>query len=175
MVVSLVVAALGVGMAVPAAGAAPSCRGVRAIGDSVMLGAAGTLRGKGITVDAVESRSFRSGARLAAAAVGSTAVVLHLGTNGPMRQADFDGALGRLRRSRVVLVTIQLPPAKRYTYEAGVNAMLRGAARRYRNVRLVDWNTVTNGNPALLARDGIHLNGAGPRRYAALVVAAACT
>src|SRR2546421_307600 len=93
---------------------ATSPSGAFAIGDSVMLDAAADLQSHGITVDAAVSRQFDAGLdilrSLAATGRLPRAVVVDLGTNGPISDALFDEMRGVLRGvPRVVFVTVKVP------------------------------------------------------------------
>jgi hypothetical protein len=148
---------------------------VFAVGDSVMLKAADGLRGLAgldVTVDAEVGRQFRAGIDPVAAAVaaGATTVIIHLGTNGPFTDAQFEAMLTAAGGARVVLVTIQLPDAA-YPHEGPTNAQLRDGAARH-GAALVDWNAATEGHPELLRPDGYHMDDAAVPLYVSLIAAA---
>ncbi|HEY3484442.1 MAG TPA: acyltransferase family protein, partial [Ilumatobacteraceae bacterium] len=104
---------------------APAAIPQYALGDSVMLGAAGQLTAGGYFVDAVVSRAFVNGLeqviQLHAQGMLGDVVVVHLGTNGPIKQADMDRMMSELAGvRRVVLLTNHLDKS----YTAGNNAMI---------------------------------------------------
>ena len=143
--------------------------GVLAVGDSVMLGAAGALgvAVAGIEVDAEVSRQFATGvenlrSRRDGGALPGT-VVIHLGTNGTAGAETCDALMDVLAGRRVVLVTLHVPR----TWEAGNNAMLRDCAFR-RGAGIADWASVAD-RPGQLAGDGYHLTSSGATAYAALI------
>jgi hypothetical protein len=152
----------------PAAIAAPS-GGVLALGDSVMLGAAGALAGEigGVEVDAAVSRQFSTGleillARRDEGGLPGT-VVVHLGTNGPVGGDTCDALMDVLTGRRVVLVTLNVPRS----WEAGNNAILRDCALRH-GAGIADWSSVAE-RPGHLAGDGYHIDPEGAEAYARLI------
>ena len=75
-------------------GGAPPAITKLAVGDSVMLGAAAQLAELGFTVDATESRAWVNGLDFVET-LGSQdrlpeTMIIHLGTNGPIGQANMD-------------------------------------------------------------------------------------
>jgi hypothetical protein len=164
----------------PATASAQSgpCGRVVAVGDSVMAGASQSLQRRGVVVDARVSRQFSAGAPIAEwAARDARAVVVHLGTNGPMSYQQLDRLATAVtsRGARLVLVTVQLPGQTRYAYESTVNGRIWGVWQKRWGVKVADWNWLSGANRNLLAGDGIHLNGsAGAKAFADLVVSVAC-
>ena len=118
--------------AVPAAlppGPPPGSVAVGAIGDSVMLGAAGPLQarlGPSGYIDAKVSRQFAQGVDVARqmrdqGRLGQ-AVVVHLGTNGPPRTSDIDAMMNALSGvPHVLFLTVRMPRS----WEAQTNQTLR--------------------------------------------------
>jgi hypothetical protein len=145
-----------------------------AIGDSVMLGAAGDLAAFGITVDAKVSRQMVDTIEplrwLRAAGVLGDVVVVHLGTNGPIGDETmvrfFDELVGV---PKVVVLTVRAPRG----WTAGNNAHLATLPGRYSNIVLVDWAATSNAcHGDCFASDDIHLKAAGSRYYAAEITRA---
>jgi peptidoglycan/LPS O-acetylase OafA/YrhL len=150
----------------------PPAPTVTLIGDSVALGAARALveRIPGIWVDALESRAFINGIA-AVEALGPQAklgrkIVLHLGTNGRIRTADFDRMMNLLVGAELVLL-VNMKGDR--SWQAEVNAVLADGATRYPNAKLMDWNAHAAGNPGWFYRDGIHLTGEGRLAYAEFI------
>ena len=142
------------------------------IGDSVMLGASGSLQRAmpGIEINAVVGRQASTGIDIlrtrAAAGLVPDVVIVGLGTNGPLSIGQVDDAMSALTGvRRVVLVNNTMPR----TWEAPNNALLADAVERYPNVVLADWHALTQAEPWLLTGDGIHLGPSGADAYAALV------
>jgi peptidoglycan/LPS O-acetylase OafA/YrhL len=141
-----------------------------AIGDSVMLGAAPTLRDGGIVVDAVESRQMVDYVpvveQLAASGSFGTAVIVHLGTNGPISDETLEAFMAPL--ATVPNVVVLTARADR-SWTAGVNEKLRALDGRP-NVIVIDWAELSNACPGdCFAGDGIHLRSDGQKYYAQLI------
>ncbi|MEZ5298086.1 MAG: acyltransferase family protein [Ilumatobacteraceae bacterium] len=158
----------------PAAAPVPAARVAKlAIGDSVMLGAAGALADRGWAVNAEVSRQMVDTVplmqQLAAGGVFGDAVVIHLGTNGPISATSLDGVLAPVADvPRVVLVTVVADRA----WTAANNDLIRSRAGG--NVVLVDWAAAAPACPGdCFEDDGIHLRPEGRTYYADLITAAA--
>jgi hypothetical protein len=140
-----------------------------AIGDSVMLGAAPQLRGRGFEVDVRGCRQMSEGlavlsARRRAGSLPST-VVVGLGTNWTVTTGQIRSALRILGTKRVLgLVT---PP------EVGGAASsdqrrIRAAGRRWpQRVKVLDWVRRSAGRG--WTWDGMHLKPAGAVAYGKLL------
>ncbi len=145
---------------------------VTLIGDSVMQGAAprlGRLAGT-VDLDTLVGRQWWE-AEAVVRSIGrdrgfGDAVVVHLGNNGPLNEAMFDGVMRRLSSvDRVVIVNVRVPAR----WEAGVNEALASGVRRWDNAVLVDWFAASNGRPEYFAGDGVHLEAEGQRAYARVI------
>jgi lysophospholipase L1-like esterase len=147
---------------------------VNAIGDSVMIGAAGELnRALGNpTIDA-DVGLQAAGAieilqrRRAAGELGD-AVVIHMGSNGTFTAEQFDEMMRELAGvRRVVFVNVKVPR----TWEQSNNAMLAEKVRQYPNTVLADWYAASVNRPDFFVADGIHLQLEGQQAYADLIAA----
>ncbi|HEY6568031.1 MAG TPA: hypothetical protein VI341_11005 [Actinomycetota bacterium] len=167
-VVAFLTVALMLGSAAPAgAGGIPPGR--YAIGDSVMLGASGELRGRGIKVNATVSRQFstlpglirrlRSSGRL------RETVIIHLGNNGFLELNDCKAAVRAASGRTVYLVTVKVP--RQWRQEN--NRRLARCDRDFPRAHLVDWFRHSVNHPAWFADDLYHLTPVGQRRYAAFI------
>jgi hypothetical protein len=158
----------------------PAIRRVTGVGDSIMLGAReplaealGAALGATIEVDARVGRPFGEGVEVvrdlvARGALGD-AVVVHLGTNGPIDEPLVRALLDQLVSvRRVVVVNVRVP----LQWEEPVNAALAVVAPTYPNVRTVDWYAVTQDRPELFWADGVHLRPEGSAFYAEVLVEA---
>jgi peptidoglycan/LPS O-acetylase OafA/YrhL len=143
-----------------------------AIGDSVMLGAAGTLSDAGITVDAAVSRqmvdmvpaveALRDQGRL------GDAVVVHLGTNGNIGDDTMTSFFRALRGVRTVVVLLVSAPGKPWI--GPNNDKLASLPAQFPNVKVVDWPKFASRCPGdCFYDDGIHLKPDGQRWYAQTV------
>jgi peptidoglycan/LPS O-acetylase OafA/YrhL len=148
---------------------------VLAIGDSVMVGAAGTLErrlGPGAVVDASEGRqpmdypevvdTYRQAGKL------PDAVVVQIGNNGPVFSEDME----RLREAlagvpSVYLVNVEVPRS----WEGEVNEQLAEAVGEWPEATLLDWYGIAAGDSDL-TYDGVHLTPEGQREYGDLIAGA---
>ena len=148
-----------------------------AIGESVMVGAEPLLEGAGVFVQAREGRG-PEGVKNAVIQLrdagdlgdGST-VVIQVGTNAPLRQAELDAIMVEMPVgvTGVVFMTLQAPDI---SYIAGNNDLLKGMATLYPSVRIIDWDVQSE--QVELCSDGIHIscNGSAPAKfYANLLLA----
>ena len=124
-----------------------------------MKGAAPALAGLGVVVDAVQDRQGKMGAdifvQLKELGVTMDAVVVHLGTNGPMSQETLDTMMQAL--SDVPQVVMLTGKANRDWTEAN-NEKIRSLPATYSNVIVLDWQLVATLCPgSCLTADGIHL------------------
>jgi lysophospholipase L1-like esterase len=162
-----------------AAAARKPVRTVVLIGDSVMAAlnptytnAANTVIGGAgwrVVIDARVNRTTAQGAAVAGAhgAQETDSVVVMLGHN--------DGATPTLfgRRAGAVMQQLRAVPhvywlTMREPRYAGANQVLRSLTSQYPNLRLIDW--AHRVQPGWTARDGLHLNGAGARGMASLIL-----
>jgi len=140
-----------------------------AIGESVMVGAELLLEGAGVFVQAREGRG-PEGVKNAViqlrdagdVGVGST-IVIQVGTNAPLAQAELDAIMAEVPAgvTGVVFMTLQ---AER-NYVPANNALLKGMAGLYQNVRIIDWDVESE--QVELCSDGIHIscNGSAPAKF----------
>jgi len=152
----------------------PPANDVLAIGDSVMLDAATDLKqdlGPSSVVDAVVGRQVSDGIdrltayRAAGRLTGLTALVIGLGTNGPMSVAQCDQLLSLASGvPRVVFVSVRMPRP----WESVTNESLLTCTARQPGVALVDWYDASVA-PGVLGPDQIHSTLAGATLYASLV------
>jgi hypothetical protein len=150
---------------------------VTAIGDSVMVAAAGELQrrlgGSGY-IDAKQNRYFSQAAPIihdlrARGALGRV-VLIHLGNNGPVSNGDVDAVMNELNGvPNVLLVTVRVDRS----WQDEVNQTLRSAAARYPTVQIVDWYSYSAGHGDWFQADGTHFrtsSGPGANAYADLLV-----
>jgi peptidoglycan/LPS O-acetylase OafA/YrhL len=145
-----------------------------AIGDSVMLGAAPAMRDAGVeVVDAAVSRqmvdmvpvvqALRDQQRL------GDAVIVHLGTNGPIGDDTLTAFFDALKKVRRVLVLQVAAPGK--SWIGPNNQKLAALPDRFPNVRVINWPELsTRCVDDCFYADGIHLKSAGQRYYANTVM-----
>ncbi len=153
--------------------AAPA--GVLAIGDSVMLGAAGALQRALVDVEVDASVSRQVGAAItllrARRDAGSLSpiIVVHLGNNGGFSREQFDELMEVLAGTRrVVFLNLKVPRR----WQEPNNAVIAEGVLRYPAAVLVDWHKAGVEHPGYFWEDGIHLRQEGADAYAGLVAAA---
>ncbi|MFP5393636.1 MAG: acyltransferase family protein [Gammaproteobacteria bacterium] len=135
-----------------------------AIGDSVLLGASDHLSKTipGIRIDAQVGRQASQGLKvvqqLRGKLTGESTVLLHLGTNGYINEAQFRELLNALADCKAVLV-INVHAERRWT--APNNEMIERMTREFSNVRLINWSQVSAQRPEYFNKDGIHLTKKG--------------
>jgi hypothetical protein len=196
LVVGLLLALLGVGLAESAtarssapagsrqpvapagapAGAAtggPVSGTVTAIGDSVLLDTVPYLQADlpGIHVAGQVNLQFGDGVQAVAsertARTLGDVLVVALGTNGAVSAAQFDAMMQAASGvKRVVFVNVNVPR----TWAASVNAVLASGVASHPGVAvLANWNALSAGHPAWFAPDQVHLEPAGAKAFADLV------
>jgi len=156
----------------PRAAQAKPKPGLSAFGDSVLLGASPAItcsipqsrvhavEGRQPFVTLAEVRNEQAGRRLA------PNVVIHTGNNGIIRPSDLAATLAALGdRQRVVLLTDRVP----MDWQAPNNATIKRIAKDYRNVVVLDWYGLSNGNQGWFYADGLHLREPGAAKYASLI------
>jgi hypothetical protein len=124
----------------------------------------------GIRVDAVVSRQFGDAISLLRgyADLGALpdVVVIHLGTNGAFTDGQFDSMMNVLGRTRHVYFLTAREPR---SWEPIVNDRLHAGAKRWSNVKIVEWHDIANPHDDWFVSDGVHLTDLGQLGYANLV------
>ena len=136
-------------------------------GDSVILGIRNTLAEiRPLLV--VNARVGRAAPELLAEmsrdlekAAGST-VVLDLGNNDLLTEETVRDIFELVKESpKVVVVNTAVPRP----YRDANNELIARLATEYSNVRVVDWNEISDGHPEYFAPDGVHLVPTGVSAY----------
>jgi lysophospholipase L1-like esterase len=161
--------------ATPAAPAGTTADRITAIGDSVMLGAAGELQralGSNLDIDAEVGRQAPAviealKKRRDAGQLGEV-VIVHVGNNGTFNAEQFDEVMRVLAGvSKAVFVNAKTPRP----WEQPNNDVLADGVQRYPNAGLVDWRAAGAGRPEFFVEDGYHLQTEGQKVYADLIAA----
>jgi hypothetical protein len=154
----------------------PPAGPVLAVGDSVLLAVQPVLQEASagmVQVDAAVGRQVWDVLEVLEAyqARGDlerlSGLVVHLGTNGPLKGDDFErlaAAVGGV--PRVVVVNVRVPRR----WEATSNASIADGVARHPEMRLVDWHAAS-GAPGMLASDGVHPTHQGAQVFTDLVLA----
>ena len=143
-----------------------------AVGDSVLLGAARTLKKRlpSVEVDGKVSRQIPAGLailrRKKAAGALPSIVIVHLGTNGPFTTKRFDEMMDILADVKhVIILTARAPDS----FIPRNNRVIRDEIGRYPNAVLADWQQVSNAHREYFWKDGTHLRPIGEKAYAELI------
>jgi peptidoglycan/LPS O-acetylase OafA/YrhL len=143
-----------------------------AIGDSVMLGAAPALTARGVGVDAKKNRQFHEGVDIVTAAhdqgLLGDVLIVHLGTNGTMSSAGIATMMQAAKDVPLVIFLTLHVPSK--PWQDPNNAIIRGLPNVYPNVRVLDWQMLSEHQPGIFYTDAIHLRPAGQAYYTQLIV-----
>ena len=145
-----------------------------AIGDSVMLGARVALSNTlpGIAVDAKVSRQFCQAIEVMgyyqSQKLIPSVVVVHLGTNGRITGDRIDQMMRTIGPGhRVFFMTARVPRV----WEAEVNQTLRDSAKRWPNMKVLDWRAYAGCHDDWFVNDGFHLTTPGQHAYANFMLA----
>ncbi len=154
-------------------GPKPGTVTLNAVGDSVMLGAAGAMKdrfGSKSIINAAKNRRWSEAPQVvkdwAHAGKLGRVLVLHLGNNGPMKQADVEAVLKEGKKAEhILLVTVRVNKP----WQNEVNDTLRKQAEKHAKVWLVDWQAVSSGHRDWFYSDGTHVTRTGAENYAKLI------
>jgi hypothetical protein len=147
---------------------------VTAVGDSVMLDYQTPLESDipGVDIEAAVSRQWGAGEELLAELKSEgqlgAEVIVALGSNGPITEADFNTMMATLQgASRIVFVNVHVDRP----WQDPNNAVLAQGAAQYSRVVIADWATLADANPQWFGGDGTHLaiNGPGAVTLASLI------
>lgn len=146
-----------------------------AIGESVMAGATAVMQDQGMTVDAAESRGPNKVLELVSTYADNNdvqALVIQVGTNGTVTQAQYDAiASAAANVPKVFFLTIKAPK----DWVPGNNAIIRALPTTHPNVTIIDWEGDAEQVAADLSKSdgGVHLEkGPAIRFYANLILGA---
>ncbi|WP_076460994.1 acyltransferase family protein [Limosilactobacillus caccae] len=146
---------------------------VTAIGDSVMADAASSIQ-KLMPNAYVDAQVGRQGSatpavikQLKANGNLNQIVVLNLGTNGAMTSQTINQILDEIGPGhQVYWVTAHVPTKP---WQQTVNNQIKDAAKKHKNVHVVDWYKVSQGHPEWFAKDSVHMGQSGNESFARLV------
>lgn len=159
----------------PPAPVGPPAGPVLAVGDSVLLASAAAVERASngmVQVDAAVGRQVWDTLevleryRTSGAFANLSALVVHLGTNGPLTPPDLDRlAMAVAGVPRVLVLTVRVP--KRW--EGTTNSTIGEGVPRFGFMRAVDWYG-TSGQPGMLGPDGVHPTRQGMDAYARIIL-----
>ena len=145
----------------------PSSEGIWLTGDSVILGIRTSLN-EVAPVSLINARIGRQAPELLdvmkrdIAQAGDSPVILNLGNNGLLQEEVVREIFELVKsQSSIIVVNTAVPRPWRDSN----NSLLSQVASRYSNVRVIDWNSISEGRPEYFAPDGVHLVPAGVEAY----------
>ena len=145
----------------------PSSEGIWLTGDSVILGIRTSLN-EVAPVSLINARIGRQAPELLdvmkrdIAQAGDSPVIFNLGNNGLLQEEVVREIFVLVKsQSSIIVVNTAVPRPWRDSN----NSLLSQVASRYSNVRVIDWNSVSEGRPEYFAPDGVHLVPAGVEAY----------
>jgi peptidoglycan/LPS O-acetylase OafA/YrhL len=145
----------------------PSSEGIWLTGDSVILGIRTSLN-EVAPVSLINARIGRQAPELLdvmkrdIAQAGDSPVIFNLGNNGLLQEEVVREIVELVKsQSSIIVVNTAVPRPWRDSN----NSLLSQVASQYSNVRVIDWNSVSEGRPEYFAPDGVHLVPAGVEAY----------
>ena len=145
--------------------------GLWVTGDSVILGIRNVLA----QYERIELFNARVGrqitelievARTDQQFVGQSPVVLNLGNNNRLVEADIISLMEIVKNQpKIIVVNTAVP---RFWKEAN-NQLIADVVNRYPNTTIVDWSAISANHPEFFATDGVHLNPPGVNAYVSAI------
>ncbi|MCX7738349.1 MAG: acyltransferase [Hydrogenothermaceae bacterium] len=139
------------------------------IGDSVLLGASNYIKRtiSDVEIDAKVGRQasevFQIIDNYKDNIDRSSAVVIHLGNNGFIKQDILEGIVKRIGKDKkIYFLTVNAPVPWRDRVNSNIRSMTR-----YENVKVIEWDKLNN--PELFVKDRVHLSGKGIVQYVKLI------
>lgn len=136
------------------------------VGDSVMLGAVNDLYAtfpNGYFDAKVSRTDYEANdilVNLKAMGMLGEPIIFNLGTNGQCGEYCRQQILQTIENRQVFWVTVT------NDWEVNVNSDLTNFASKHDNVRIIDWNSISQGHYDYFVADGIHLTPVGRQAYA---------
>jgi peptidoglycan/LPS O-acetylase OafA/YrhL len=144
-----------------------SSEGIWLTGDSVILGIRTSLN-EVAPVSLINARIGRQAPELLdvmkrdIAQAGDSPVIFNLGNNGLLQEEVVREIFELVKsQSSIIVVNTAVPRPWRDSN----NSLVKQIASQYSNVRMIDWNSISEGRPEYFAPDGVHLVPAGVEAY----------
>jgi peptidoglycan/LPS O-acetylase OafA/YrhL len=141
-------------------------------GDSVILGVRAKLE-RQVHISLINARVGRQAPELLAAmgvdqiSVPESPIVFNLGNNNKLSLETVSEIFETVKNQpQIVVVNTAVPRSWRDEN----NKIIATVAANYPNVKLVDWNKISEGKPQLFAPDGVHLSPLGSDAYVAAIL-----
>jgi len=152
----------------------PSNDGIWLTGDSIILGVKTRLAAK-MNLALVNARVGRQIGELIDVVkadqpqVPHSTVVLDVGNNNALVKSDLITLMELIKHQpKIVLVNTAVPRPWREENDRLINEVIAS----YPQVKLIDWNSISDNHPEFFAPDGVHLNENGNNVYAAAILEA---
>ena len=149
-----------------------STTGLWVTGDSVILGIRAKLE-KQAHISLINARVGRQAPELLAvmrvdqSSVPKSPVIFNLGNNNKLSESTVVEIFEIIKNQpQIIVVNTAVPRAWREEN----NQIIARVASRYANVKLIDWDNISEGKPELFAPDGVHLSPTGSDAYVASVL-----
>ena len=149
-----------------------STTGVWVTGDSVILGIRAKLE-KQVHISLINARVGRQAPELLAAvgvdqlSVPESPIVFNLGNNNKLSLETVTKIFETIKNQPQIIVVNTAVPRP---WREENNKIISSVAANYANVKLIDWDRISNGKPELFAPDGVHLSPIGSDAYVAAIL-----
>ncbi|CAB4603403.1 MAG: acyltransferase family protein [Actinobacteria bacterium] len=149
-----------------------STTGLWVTGDSVILGIRAKLE-KQVHISLINARVGRQAPELLAvmrvdqSSVPESPVIFNLGNNNKLSEQTVIDIFEVIKNQPQIIVVNTAVPRP---WRDENNQIIARVASRYPNVRLIDWQNISEGHPELFAPDGVHLSPTGSDAYVASVL-----
>jgi hypothetical protein len=149
-----------------------STTGLWVTGDSVILGIRAKLEQK-VHISLINARVGRQAPELLAVmrvdqtSVPESPVIFNLGNNNKLTESTVKDIFEVVKNQPQIIVVNTAVPRP---WRDENNLIISRVANRYANVKLVNWNNISQGHPELFAPDGVHLSPTGSDAYVAAVL-----
>jgi peptidoglycan/LPS O-acetylase OafA/YrhL len=149
-----------------------STTGVWVTGDSVILGIRAKLE-KQVHISLINARVGRQAPELLAAvgvdqlSVPESPIVFNLGNNSKLSIETVTKIFETIKNQPQIIVVNTAVPRP---WREENNKIISSVAAKYVNVKLIDWDRISNGKPELFAPDGVHLSPIGSDAYVAAIL-----
>jgi peptidoglycan/LPS O-acetylase OafA/YrhL len=143
--------------------------GIWLTGDSVILGIRTSLN-EVVPVSLINARIGRQAPELLEvmkrdkALAGTSPVIFNLGNNGLLK-SDVVKEIFELVKTQPSIIVVNTAVPR--PWRDSNNALVSQIASQYSNVRVINWNSISDGHPEYFAPDGVHLVPAGVAAYVA--------
>lgn len=146
--------------------------GLWVTGDSVILGIRNVLA-KYQKIELINARVGRQIGELIEVAktdqqyVAKSPVILNMGNNNALREADVRSLLDIVKNQPEIIVVNTAVPR---SWRESNNKVIAKVVKDYSNATLVSWDVISKNHPEYFAEDGVHLNPPGVNAYVAAIL-----